>query len=112
MVTNERVTKELKSIPLLQVFPSAANFILTRSWKIPAREIYLSLYEKGVAIRYFDTPELKDCLRITIGTPGENTLLLEKLKQIIILPEKILPSATRGSAFEKASPWTPRKTFV
>lgn len=79
----ERIVKELKAIPLLQTFPTEANFILVRSWKIPAREIYLSLYEKGVAVRYFDTPELKDCLRITVGTPGENTLLLEKLKQIV-----------------------------
>jgi len=33
-------------------------------------------------VRYFDTPGLQDCLRITIGTPKEVTALLKELAAI------------------------------
>jgi len=33
-------------------------------------------------VRYFDTPRLADCLRITVGTDGEIAALLGALKKI------------------------------
>ncbi|MCC7146405.1 MAG: aminotransferase class I/II-fold pyridoxal phosphate-dependent enzyme [Phycisphaeraceae bacterium] len=47
-----------------------------------AREIYESLKQKQVFVRYFDQDRLRDKMRITIGTPGENNALLAGLDQL------------------------------
>jgi histidinol-phosphate aminotransferase len=40
--------------------------------------------ESGILIRYLSNhPRLKNCLRVTIGTPGENKAFLEKMSHII-----------------------------
>ncbi|MCY4013069.1 MAG: histidinol-phosphate transaminase [Gammaproteobacteria bacterium] len=59
---------------------SQANFVLAR--KSQAAEVYRSLRERGVFVRYFDQPRLADCLRITVGTPEENAKLLDAMDQI------------------------------
>ena len=65
------------------VYPSQSNFLLAR---IPGRRL-MSLYEKlkemGVLVRYFDTPKLEDCIRITIGTDEEVSRLKQGLSKIL-----------------------------
>ncbi len=65
--------------------PSESNFILVQSSQSrrPARELYEGLKARHILVRYFDTPELADKLRITIGTPDENDALIAALKQLI-----------------------------
>lgn len=58
--------------------PSQSNFCLAR---VPAsgqsaQQLYLTLKEAGVLVRYFNTPRLKDHLRITVGTAEQNARLL------------------------------------
>ena len=64
--------------------PSDANFVLAdfSSSALDARATYESLKQSGVLVRYFDTPRLRDRLRISIGTKAENDRLLELLSDM------------------------------
>jgi histidinol-phosphate aminotransferase len=62
-----------------QVFPTDANFVLTRV--SDARTIYQYLMERKIIVRDRSKVRLcENCLRITIGTPEENKILIEALK--------------------------------
>ena len=64
---------------------SQANFILAEPPGPPcptAAELFSHLRTKGVFVRYFDQPRLRDCLRITVGAPEENARLLEAVDAI------------------------------
>lgn len=62
----------------LHVFPSRANLLLVRFPDAAAS--YAKLMAAGIAVRSFGpTGPLADCLRITVGTPGETALLLRAL---------------------------------
>lgn len=64
---------------VIDIYPSDANFILVKT--TDANSIYNFLVEHGIIIRNRTKVELcEGCLRITIGTPEENKILIEKLK--------------------------------
>lgn len=66
-----------------EVYPSDANFILMRT--IDANSIYNQLIKKNIIVRNrTKEPLCENCLRITVGTPAENELLLQTLKQIVL----------------------------
>ena len=73
-----RLATGLESIGF-HVWPSDANFLLTRPPDGAAGTIYRQLKTAGILVRYFDTPELSDTLRITVGTDAQNDRLLEAL---------------------------------
>ncbi len=60
-------------------FPSAANFVLVRVADAP--RAFGRLLERGILVRNFhgSHPLLEHCLRLTVGTPGENDRLVEAL---------------------------------
>jgi histidinol-phosphate aminotransferase len=63
------------------VFPSDANFLLVRVTN--ADEIYRYLCEQGIIVRNRNKElHCSNCLRITVGTPSENDLLLTKLGEV------------------------------
>ena len=63
---------------------SGANFLFAGRAKKSGGELYRALKEEGVLVRYWERPILRDFLRITIGTPEQNDVLLTKLKKILI----------------------------
>jgi histidinol-phosphate aminotransferase len=66
--------------------PSQTNFLLVEvppSATKSANEIYLSLKEAGILVRFFDTPGLNNKLRITVGTPKQNQQLVEALTPLL-----------------------------
>ncbi|RMG09385.1 MAG: histidinol-phosphate transaminase [Cyanobacteria bacterium J055] len=78
-----RLTEALQQLGF-DVFPSQANFLLARSPNsTPAESIYQQLKQQGILVRYFSQPRLDDKLRITVGTPEENSALLEALHRIL-----------------------------
>ena len=53
-------------------FPSQSNFVLARRTRGgSARPAYEALKRRKILVRYFDTPRLAECLRITVGTDEE-----------------------------------------
>ncbi len=65
-----------------EVYPSHANFILARRRDRNLKAVYEELKRRKILVRYFDTPGLRDCLRITIGAPKEVRALLQELAAI------------------------------
>ena len=64
------------------VYPSHANFVLARKQEQNMSAVYEQLKVRNILVRYFDTPGLQDCLRITVGTPKEVRALLNELASI------------------------------
>ena len=106
LLTEKRALKELKNIDSIKanikiileernklidslnelsfvkkVFPSDSNFILVKVDDADLR--YKQLIEKGIVLRNRSKELLCDnCLRITIGTPDENKLLIKNFKEL------------------------------
>lgn len=72
----ERLLKEMEKIRGVTPFPSEANFILFRV-KEPDG-LYHALLKRGVLVRNLND-SVRGCLRVTVGTPGENTAFLRAL---------------------------------
>ena len=82
LVQRERLLEGMVSIPGIQTYPTAANFVLFRT-DLPANQVYDSLLEQGIKIRYLGDPVLSGCLRVTVGTEKENTFFLGALRGIV-----------------------------
>jgi len=65
-----------------QVLPSQANFLLAGPPDGDGRRVYLGLKERGILVRYFDKPGLRNKVRITIGTTEQNNALLEGIRRL------------------------------
>lgn len=64
-----------------KLYPTDANFILTEV--TDANAIYKQLVKQGIIVRNRTNVTMcQGCLRITVGTPAENTALLEALKKM------------------------------
>lgn len=77
----EDLVKSLAQLPLVQkIYPSDSNFVLAKM--TDATAVYNYLKEKGIIVRNRSNVILcEDCLRITVGTPKENTQLIETLEK-------------------------------
>jgi len=74
-----------KKLPLQKVvehvYPSDANFILVQVKE--AKLVYSKLLQKGIVVRDRSNVSLcGNCLRITVGTPIENEILLNELESL------------------------------
>ena len=78
----ERLYSRLQGVEWLKPYPSRANFILCSVLKGEAKELQQKLEDRGILVRYFDQPLLKDSVRISIGRPEENDILIETLNEI------------------------------
>lgn len=80
----EKLVKALLQLEMVQhITPSDANFILVKM--NDPKGVYSYLVSHGIIVRDRSKVELcEGCLRITIGTPEENRILLEKLTTINI----------------------------
>ena len=47
------------------------------------QEVYLALKERGVLVRHFSAPRIRDYNRITIGTREQMEIFLAKTKEIL-----------------------------
>lgn len=74
----ENLIAELSKLPLVKkMYPSEANFILLEVEN--AEEIYNELLSKGIVVRN-RTKDVKNTIRISIGTPAENEQVITALK--------------------------------
>jgi histidinol-phosphate aminotransferase len=65
-------------------WPSGANFILFRPHSMSGDELWQGLVDRGVLVRNCASwPGLKDCLRVTLGVPEENSRFLSALKETL-----------------------------
>ena len=66
-----------------QLTDSKANFLFAMHPQADGKEIYLRLKQKGVLIRHFDTPRLRQYNRITVGSRQQMEVFLEKLNEVL-----------------------------
>jgi histidinol-phosphate aminotransferase len=75
-----RLFAALSLLEGITVFPSGANFLLFRV-QGDGRAVWKALLARGVLVRDFSRwPRLDECLRVTVGTPGENDAFLAALR--------------------------------
>ena len=83
ILVEERKTlaEELAKLPqVIQVYPSDANFLLVKT--IDAKGLYRYLVGKGIVVRDRSNVILCDeSLRITVGTPRENQVLIKAIAE-------------------------------
>jgi histidinol-phosphate aminotransferase len=77
----ERLFSELRNLKWLKPYPSLANFILCLVLDGKAKEIQQELQNRGVLIRYFDQPLLRNYIRISVGKPEHTDALIKALKE-------------------------------
>jgi len=80
----ERLATELDGHGALTCYPSDSNFLLVHhSGDVP--ELCAALLDREIAVRQFagGNERLRNCIRITIGTPEENQRLIEALGDIL-----------------------------
>jgi len=81
----EALFTALQALPGLKVYPSRANFLLFRAPAGQADRLFADLKSKGVLIKNLHGAggQLRDCLRVTVGTPDENLVFTAALAEIL-----------------------------
>ena len=76
----ERLQRELGAIAGVTPFPSEANMILVRV--AGAAAVFAGMKARGVLVKNVEGlhPLLAGCLRLTVGTPEENALMIQALR--------------------------------
>jgi histidinol-phosphate aminotransferase len=92
LATRERLNRELTTLGFL-VCRSQMNFVLARPPVYPARAWLEKLRARKILVRWFELPEVREYLRITIGTDAEIDALLGAVRGILRAPA----SAGRGN---------------
>jgi histidinol-phosphate aminotransferase len=77
----EHLAGRLRVLPGIEVFPSAANFILFRVPNGDADRVFEALKEAGILIKNLDAAggTLSGCLRVTAGTAAETQAFMAAL---------------------------------
>jgi histidinol-phosphate aminotransferase len=78
-----RLAAALSELPV-DLWPSAANFLLFRPRTKDGNEVWEQLVERSVLVRNCaNWPRLEGCLRVTVGTPAENDSFLSALQEVL-----------------------------
>jgi len=78
----ERMAVELAKLGWLQPLPSRTNFILSRVVGRTGKEVRDALEARGILVRAFGSPRLREYIRIAIGRPEENDAVLQALRDL------------------------------
>lgn len=66
-----------------EVPASQTNFVFAKPLKMRAIDIYEELKDRNIYVRYWAYPDIKDKLRISVGTDEQNEKLIKALKGIL-----------------------------
>ena len=76
----DRIASALDSMDV-ETWPSGANFLLFRPRSVDAVVVWQRLLDAGILVRDCSSWErLQGCLRVTVGTPRENTAFVSALQ--------------------------------
>jgi histidinol-phosphate aminotransferase len=83
VIERERLAKDLERVSAVEVFPSAANFLLFRT-PLEGTIVFSALAASGVLVRDFSSvPGLSRCLRVTVGASEQNAMFAEALRRVL-----------------------------
>ena len=78
----ERMTALVSAMGWLKPLPSTANFVLFEVAGRPAGEVAASLRSRGVLVRFYDSPLLRNYIRISAGRPEDTDRLVAALESL------------------------------
>ena len=105
IATRERVIRELDGLGF-QTLPSQTNFVLTRPPRFPAGQWLEKLRAEKILVRWWSYPEVRNYLRITIGTDDEMDALIRAVRKL--LPARSGPRVI-GTLQQRALPQHPKR---
>jgi histidinol-phosphate aminotransferase len=79
----QRLQNALSDLPGARALPSQANFVLCRFEGRSGRQVAEALAARGILVRSFSDASLVDAVRITIGRPEQNEMLLDALQGVL-----------------------------
>jgi histidinol-phosphate aminotransferase len=82
IATRTRLSSALRELGF-EVFPSSTNFILVRPPKFSSEEWLAKLRARKILVRWFKSLEIRDYLRISIGTEAEADALISAARTIL-----------------------------
>jgi histidinol-phosphate aminotransferase len=81
IATREKLSAQLTDLGF-EVLPSQTNFILAKPPGKPAKVWLDELRHRKIVVRWFDQPNVRDYLRITIGTEAEANALVKVVRRL------------------------------
>ncbi|MFO7631882.1 MAG: histidinol-phosphate transaminase, partial [Caldilinea sp.] len=75
-----RLSALLETVPYLDPQPTEANFVLCRVVGRSAKEVKQTLEKQGILVRYYSKPGLDNCIRISVGQPGQTDRVIDALR--------------------------------
>lgn len=79
----DKLFQRLQAIDGIVPVPSRANFILCRLPEGQGNRVYRELARRGVFVRYYDAPPLRDYIRVSVALPYHSQKLVEALIEIL-----------------------------
>jgi len=85
LAERDQLAANLEEIPGVHVYPSATNFILVDLPVESSEGLLKDLAARRIFVRRFGHPEhgLGHCLRISIGSPEDNRLVLDAITELL-----------------------------
>ena len=80
--TRAWTTQQLRQLGF-RVLDSKANFVFAAAPDYPGQALYLDLKARGILVRHFETPRLRDYNRITIGSREQMEALIDTIKELL-----------------------------
>lgn len=80
--SREILAQDLRDLGFI-VYPSAANFLFVTHSKHDAENLLKQLRSHAIIVRHFKSERIRQCLRITVGTPAQNEALASALTKIL-----------------------------
>jgi histidinol-phosphate aminotransferase len=78
----KRLTEQLRELGF-ELPESSSNFVFAEHKTCKAKEIYDKLVQRKIYVRYWEQPGIENKLRISVGTPQQDDILLSALKEIV-----------------------------
>ena len=79
----DRMYAALEAMDGVMPYPSGGNYVLCKFGPGKAAEIFDGLATRGIFVRMFRSRRLKDCFRISAGTPEQTDALLSAIRQLV-----------------------------
>jgi len=83
IATRARLSRGLTKLGF-RVLPSQTNFILAKPPRFSAKDWLQKLRDRKILVRWFSAPEIREYLRITIGTQQEAAVFTRAARSILL----------------------------
>jgi histidinol-phosphate aminotransferase len=78
----ERFRGKLEALGWVRPYPSVANFLLCEIRGPDARLVRDELRKRGILVRHYDSPGLRNCIRVSVGLPRDTDRVINALSEI------------------------------